>query len=126
MRIINNFKITLSKLVWSFATLIFLGFTPIANAVGLKNPLSGIDSLAGFVKSILDIVVMIGIPVITLAIIYAGFLFVKAKGDPKELETAKSTLLYTVIGAAIILGSWVLALAICNTVADLGSSPSCQ
>ncbi len=126
MKTIHNLKITPSSFVLSSIGAVFLGFAPIAHALGLTNPLTGIDSLAGFVKSILDIVVTIGIPVITLAIIYSGFLFVKAKGDPAELKVAKETFLYTIIGAAIILGSWVFALAICRTVGDLGASATCQ
>jgi hypothetical protein len=138
MKIAHNLKRLSSSFAWtSFgAVLILLGSAggahaqdtgglPSTTTVGLKNPIS-IDTLAGFVKSILDIVVMIGIPIIALAIIYSGFLFVKAKGDPKELSTAKETFLYTIIGAAIILGSWILAQAICSTVAQLGASATCQ
>ena len=93
---------------------------------GLENPLQ-INTLAEFVKKILDIVITIGIPIIALFIIYSGFLFVKAQGDPKELETAKATFLWTVVGAAILLASWILAQAICKTVLELGnSSTQCQ
>lgn len=137
MKIVHDFKITLSSFVWSSvgSVLVFFGLADGAHAqdtggvpvvtTGLKNPIS-VDTLAGFVKSILDIVVTIGIPIVALAIIYSGFLFVKARGDAKELGTAKETFLYTIIGAAIVLGSWVLAQAICSTVAQLGASATCQ
>jgi hypothetical protein len=63
---------------------------------------------------------IIGVPILVLAIIYAGFLYVKAQGNPGELEVAHRTLLYTVIGGALLLGSFVIAEAIRATVADIG------
>ncbi len=94
---------------------------PVTSAVdGLENPIAGVDTLTGFVKKILDIVMTVGVPAVALAIIYSGFLFVKAQGDPKALETAKQTLVWTVIGAAVLLASWIIAQAVCETVSDIG------
>jgi Type IV secretion system pilin len=88
-------------------------------AVGvLTNPIN-VGTLTEFIAKILDIVLTLGIPIITLAIIYAGFLFVTAQGNSEKLETAKKTLLYTIIGAAILLGSWILASAIAGTITQL-------
>ena len=58
---------------------------------------------------------------LVLAVIYAGFLFVKAQGNSGELEIAKNALLYTVIGGALLLGAFVIATAIKQTVNDIGS-----
>ena len=88
---------------------------------GLKNPLK-IDTLAAFVQKVLEIVMTIGIPIVAIFIIYSGFLFVKARGNPEELKTAKQTFLWTVVGAAILLASWILAKAICTTVIQLGNT----
>jgi len=85
----------------------------------LQNPLPSITDLSAFVKTILDIVLTIGIPIIALAIIYSGFLFVQARGKPEEITKAKQALVYTLIGAAILLGSWILAQAIGDTVGQL-------
>lgn len=81
----------------------------------LQNPLS-VNTLQEFIKRFLEVVLTIAIPVIALFIIYAGFLFVSARGNPAQLTKAKNTLLYTVIGAAILLGAWVLASAVAETV----------
>ena len=91
------------------------------SSIGLNNPLagSGIDSIQGLIKAILDIALTIGIPIVALAIIYAGFLFVSARGNTEKLEKAKDALLYTIIGAAILLGSWVIANAIHTTISAL-------
>jgi len=87
--------------------------------ITLDNPIDPIDDLNSFVKSILDIVLTIGIPIVALAIIYSGFLFVSARGNPEKLEEAKRALLYTLVGAAILLGAWVIAQAIGGTIEEI-------
>ena len=88
--------------------------------VKLKNPIKA-ETLQGFIKDLVNILLTIGIPLIALAFIWSGFLFVKAQGDEAGLKTAKSTFFYTVIGAAILLGAWVLAQAISGTIQQIGS-----
>jgi len=83
------------------------------------NPISGANTIHEFIQVFLDGALTIGIPIVALAIIYSGFLFVAARGNPEKLETAKQTLLYTIIGAAILLGSWAIAQLISNTVLAL-------
>jgi Type IV secretion system pilin len=85
------------------------------------NPIPKVGSLPDLIKTILEGVLKIGIPVIALAIIYSGFLFVFARGNPEKLTKAKDALLYTLIGAAILLGSWAIATMIQTTVTGLGS-----
>lgn len=83
------------------------------------NPLSSTTTLPDLIKSILEGALKIGLPLIALAIIYCGFLFVQARGKPEELKKAKDALLYTIIGAAILLGSLAIAQMITNTVTAL-------
>lgn len=83
------------------------------------NPIK-VCSLVDFVKTILEGVIKIGIPIIALAIVYSGFLFVAARGNAEKINKAKRALLYTVIGAAILLGSWAIAKLISDTVLELG------
>jgi hypothetical protein len=78
--------------------------TPGATAK-VQNPIST-DNLNDFIKKILEAVIKIGIPLVALAIIYSGFLFVFARGNSEKLKTAKNALLYSVIGAVILLGAW--------------------
>jgi len=94
------------------------GFT-----VNIKNPLenSGIDSIEAFIEKIIDIIVMIVTPFIVLCLIYAGFQYVTAGGDPGKIKKAHAWLLWTVVGAAVILGAWVIAHAIAGTVKELAA-----
>ena len=91
---------------------------PGASAVTVDNPITP-TSLNDFIKSILIGVIKIGIPVVALAIVYCGFLFVSARGNPEDLKKARNALIYTLIGAAILLGAWAIAQLISNTVLSL-------
>ena len=83
------------------------------------NPIPSITSLPNLIQTILTGVLKIGLPIVALALVYCGFLFVKARGNPEELNKAKEALLWTIVGAAILLGSWALAQMINATVLAL-------
>lgn len=83
------------------------------------NPIPSITSIPGLIEKLLTGALYIGIPVVALAIIYSGFLFVVARGNSEKLSKAKDALLYTLIGAAILLGSWAIANLISSTVKGL-------
>lgn len=82
------------------------------------NPIST-STVQDFIKILLEGVLKIGIPIVALAVVYCGFLFVQARGNSEELTKAKDALLYTLIGAAILLGSWSIAIMITDTVTSL-------
>ncbi|MCX6747550.1 MAG: pilin [Candidatus Nomurabacteria bacterium] len=86
--------------------------------VTIKNPINA-TSVNGLIKDILIGVIKIGIPLIAIAIIYSGFLFVTAQGKPGDIETAKRAFMYTLIGGAILLGAWAIAQLISDTVLSL-------
>ncbi len=87
----------------------------------IRNPIAGVENLSQLLYKILEIIIQIGFPVVVLAIIYCGFLFVRAQGNESKLEEAKQALLYTVIGAAIVLGAFAISQIVESTVAGLGS-----
>ncbi len=82
------------------------------------NPINS-NTINEFIKKILEGAIKIGIPIIALAIIYCGFLFVAARGNSEKLKKAKDAITYTLIGAAILLGAWALAQLISETVLSL-------
>lgn len=88
--------------------------------LNLPNPLAGtIDTLPEFFRKLIDIVIKIAIPLIAIVIVYSGLLFVTARGDEKQLETAKNTFLFAVIGGLILLASWLIAEAIKDALTTL-------
>ena len=93
--------------------------TPIGDTGGkIINPISE-NTIPAFIQTILVGALKIGIPIVALAIIYCGFLFVFARGNSEKLGKAKDALLYTIIGAAILLGAWAIAKLISATVLAL-------
>lgn len=83
----------------------------------INNPLGdNIRDIPTFIQALLKIVVLVGIPIVTLAIIYSGFMFVQAQGNAEALGKAKKNFVYTLIGAALLLGAFVISQAIQGTV----------
>lgn len=91
-------------------------------AINFQNPLSiGETTISGFIRAVLEnIVIPIGAVASVFFIIYAGFMFVTARGSEDKLKSAKTAILNAVIGSLIILGSWAIAQVISGTVAQLG------
>ncbi|MEI6480563.1 MAG: hypothetical protein WCO12_03540 [bacterium] len=97
-------------------------FTPIvflfaASSNAINNPIgpSNMD-INQLVVELLKIVAQLGAIVCVFFIIYAGFLFVKARGNEAEVTKAKNVLLWSVIGAAVLLGASAIAEVIKGTV----------
>lgn len=94
--------------------------------VTLINPLKGVDCGAGngnclsaFLLNILQFIIYIGGIVIVLMIVFVGYKFVAAQGAPAKIEEARSMLLWTVVGALVLLGAQAIAMGIQATVTAL-------
>jgi hypothetical protein len=88
--------------------------------VCLENPLR-IGTLEELLVAILNIIMVLMVPVIVFFIIYAGFLYVTARGNAEQVKKATTALTYAVIGAVLILGSVAISEIIKNTVAEFGA-----
>ena len=69
-----------------------------------------------FLQSILDFVIKIGTVVVILMMVFVGYKFVVAQGAPDKIKEARDALLWTLIGALILLGSKAIAFGIEKTV----------
>lgn len=86
-------------------------------SITISNPFRFGDSLYALVEAIVNnILLPIGGVLCVLAFIYAGFNYITARGDEKKIQAASRALLWTAVGTALLLGSWVLAKAIQNTI----------
>ncbi len=89
----------------------------------LGSPLKITGGIAELVKAIIDNIVMpLGVSVAALAIIYSGFLYIKAQGNPGEIGKAHEALKWTLVGTAVLLGAWVIAQLIGGTITQLRSA----
>ncbi len=83
----------------------------------LTNPFKVGDTLFELLETIVNrIILPIGGVLAVLAFIYSGFLYVTAQGKETQLAKAHKALLYTAIGTAVLLGSWVIANVIRATI----------
>ncbi len=84
--------------------------------VKIENPFNGGDSLMDLLTKILNSVILpIAAVAVTMWIIWAGFQFVLAQGNPGAIDKAKSNLLWSLIGAGILLGAVGISAAVQST-----------
>ena len=69
--------------------------------------------------AILRGVVRLGSIILVLALVYTGFLFVVAQGNQEKISSARSALMWTVIGGLVLLGAEAIGLVISATVKTL-------
>lgn len=88
------------------------GTAPVSFGLHIDNPFkcgeAGSESctLLGLITAILNNIVMpIAAVAVTLWIVWAGFGFLMAQGKPAAIEEARRRLLWSLIGAGILLGA---------------------
>lgn len=84
----------------------------------LCNPLKE-DSLEELLRLVLQAVVAIAFPFLVLFLVFIGFKFVAASGNPEELKKVRNMFFWALVGALIVLGAQALSLAIEGTVEQL-------
>ncbi len=102
---------------------------PSANTIGqpynsanqLVNPL-GVNSFPELVQKLLNAALVIGIPVAVLFIVWAGFKFIFARGNPEGLKDARKNIFYTLVGVGIFVGASLITGIIVSTLRDLGAT----
>jgi Type IV secretion system pilin len=86
----------------------------------LANPLK-VNSLTELLNLILGAAITIGKIVLTLAIIWTGFLFIEARGNAEKISGARTALLWVVVGGLILLGAQAIGMVIESTVTGISS-----
>ena len=79
-----------------------------------------VGTIPEFLSALFKIIAEIGAVVLAFYIVYTGYLFVTAQGNEQNLQKAKESLKWVLIGGAIILGAQVLSNAILQTITDIG------
>lgn len=84
----------------------------------LCNPLKA-TSITQFLLALIDIILIFAMPIIVFFIIYAGFLFVTARGNEGQIEKARTALTWAVIGGVIVVGAKSIVDIVQNTVKSI-------
>ncbi len=89
--------------------------TSLGGPVQVQNPLTA-STVAGLFQDIIDIIMVFAVPIIVFFIVYAGFLYVTARGNQETIQKAHKALLYAIIGGLLIIGANVLINVVGGTV----------
>jgi len=87
---------------------------------GIDNPVKG--DLEKIIANVVKVAQVLILMVSVLYIIYAGSMFVFARGDTARIAEARNSLLYAMIGIGLVLGAQVLVETITTTVTEVTSS----
>ncbi len=90
--------------------------------INLPNPLSDpkANSLIALITLLLNNVVMpVAAVAVVIWIIWAGFQYLLAQGKPEALKKAHSQLLWSLIGAGVLLGAAAISKVVETTITGL-------
>ncbi|MEK7519771.1 MAG: hypothetical protein AAB581_00790 [Patescibacteria group bacterium] len=97
----------------------FVGIADLAHAEILWNPLKA-STVHGLVCLVVNFLVQkLMPPIAVLMVLYASFLLLTAGGNPGRVQSARQILIYTIVGAGILL----LAPAIVALVVSVAGAP---
>ena len=85
----------------------------------LPNPLC-VSSVSDILYLAVDIATYIGVVLAVIFVIYAGFKYIAARGNPTKITEAHHFLLAVVIGIAILIAASAIVNVIKNTLTSAG------
>jgi hypothetical protein len=80
----------------------------LAQRVELKSPLKH-KTFPELLEAVVGYLVIIAVPLATIAIIYGAFQMLTAGGNMEKFQTAKKTIAYAVVGLVIVFVGWGIA-----------------
>jgi hypothetical protein len=86
------------------------------SATALNNPL-GVNSVPQLIGNIIKALFGIVGSIALLMFIWGGFTWMTAQGDPKRVQKGKDTLIWAVLGLAVVFGSYALVTLVINALA---------
>lgn len=88
----------------------------------IENPLSCSDATE-CVQNLLNGLIYLAAPVVAVMILIGGFQIMAAAGNEERLKSGKNTILYAVLGYAVILLASGVAAVIQDAVGGAGGTP---
>lgn len=83
----------------------------------ITNPLRVGGSVFDILTAVIrNIIMPLASVLVVLAILYSGFRFVMAQGNPSEIAKAKEGLIWVLVGSAVLLGAYGISELIQGTV----------
>lgn len=89
---------------------------------GVVTPPLKFTDLNQVVVAVVGVVQVLLIMATVLYLLYAGLMFVVAKGEPEKISKAKNALLWGMVGAGLVISAQVLVRAIESSVNSIFKS----
>lgn len=77
-----------------------------SRSLSLPNPLGAASTIPQLLERIARFLALLAVPLVAIMILVGAYQMLFAAGDPEKFGTGKKTILYAVIGYAIILIAW--------------------
>ncbi len=100
---------------------LLVGLPLFAASQSLSNPIPRVGDLPALIAMLINIFMFIASPILVVMLIYSGYLFVSAQGNGDQIAEARTILLWTIIGGAIVAGAKILAVIVANTMSAVTS-----
>ncbi len=112
MNFLKNIFFSTAVFLLTYSTALAQGDSGVGGDISLRDPLSGSD-IENILERIINFLLIIAAPVAVIMAIWAGYLFMTAGGNEEKVKTARKTLMYVVIGVAVlILSKGVISLVV--------------
>ena len=98
------------KKVTIILTSLFLITAPVitsAQSVNIENPFEH-DSFEAVMMNLIRFLLYISIFAAVFAIIYGGFLYMSASGDPQKVQKGTKTIIYAVVGLIVAFAAYAI------------------
>jgi hypothetical protein len=67
-----------------------------------------LQDIVNLVGTLRDFVLIVGMLLVVIFLIWSGVTFLQAQGNPEKIQLAKQRFVWTLIGAAVILGTYAI------------------
>lgn len=98
-----------NKILFFLAVFIIFLFPLLVFGAEIQNPLGQTRTVQQLAEAIARYLLVIGAPIATIMILWAGFLFMTSSGNEQKVKTAKATLTWAVVGLAVLILNWGIA-----------------
>ena len=85
------------------------------DSYSIINPFDA-KTIPELIIKIIDVLLEFAKPIIVLYIMYAGFKFVTAQGNPGEIESARTSLTWAIVGGVIVFAAQAILEIINQTI----------
>lgn len=105
------------KIIYFLALSVTLPFLSLATG-GIEDPTSGAmgTDISSVIKNMINGLLKLALPLLVLAYIYVGFLFVKAQGSSEELQKARKAFMWLIVGTVLVIGANAIYSVVKDTI----------